>query len=181
MMKDILTLSKTDKMGQRWSQENYKGGYTSYGSVSDLHLRYPSFSTFESTLQPFAESFAKSQGWNVKDFEIRMTHLWVNIMPENTYHTLHFHPHSDISGAYYLQTPEGSAPLKIEDPRMNFYMNAPLRENSTEASKELYQVISAKAGDFIMFESWVKHEVPPNPSKKARISLSFNYSLEAED
>lgn len=181
MMKDIQTLAKTDKVGQNWSKENYRGGYTSYASLSDLHCRYPSFVAFEEALQPFANNFAKSQGWNLEDMELKMTHLWVNIMPENTYHTLHFHPHSDLSGAYYLQTPPSSVPLKLEDPRMNFYMNAPVREHSTLASKELYHLVQAKAGDFVLFESWLKHEVPPNQSKKPRISISFNYSLEMAD
>jgi uncharacterized protein (TIGR02466 family) len=71
--------------------------------------------------------------------------------------------------------------LKIEDPRMSFYMNAPVRENGTEASEELYFKVPAKAGDFVIFESWVRHEVPPNQSAKSRISLSYNYSLEYED
>jgi len=181
LMKDILTLSEHDKMGQKWSKENYMGGYTSYSSISDLHCRYPSFAAFEQELQPHADSFAKAQGWNLKDLELRMTHLWVNIMPEHTYHTLHLHPHSVISGAYYIQTPPKSVPLKIEDPRMSFYMNAPLRENPTPAHEKLYYEVKAQSGDFVMFESWVRHEVPPNQSKKPRISLSFNFSLESED
>ncbi len=181
LMKDILNIFQQDKMGQKWSKENYIGGYTSYGSISDLHFRYPSFSTFEEELKPHAEAFKKAQGWNLKDLELRMTHLWVNIMHEHTYHALHLHPHSVISGTYYVQTPPQSVPLKIEDPRMSFYMNAPLRENPTKASDKLYYEVQAKAGDFVLFESWVRHEVPPNQSKKARISLSFNYSLESED
>ncbi|MFM8313582.1 MAG: 2OG-Fe(II) oxygenase family protein, partial [Deltaproteobacteria bacterium] len=96
-------------------------------------------------------------------------------------HTLHTHPHSVVSGAYYVQTPPQSVPLRIEDPRMAFYMNAPVREHSTLATENLYYEVPAKSGDFVMFESWVRHEVPPNRSKKARISLSFNYSLESED
>ena len=168
-------------MGQKWSKENYRGGYTSYGSIYDLHCRYPSFAAFEEAIQPHAEAFGKSQGWNLKEMELRMTHLWVNIMPEHTYHTLHTHPHSVVSGAYYVQTPPESVPLRIEDPRMTFYMNAPVREHPTLATENLYHEVEAKSGDFVMFESWVRHEVPPNRSKKARISLSFNYSLESED
>jgi len=181
MIKDVLSLSKQDLMGQKWSKENYFGGYTSYSSVCDLHCRYPSFAAFEEELQPHAENFARTQGWNLKDLELRMTHLWVNIMPEHTYHTLHLHPHSAISGAYYLQTPLKSVPLKIEDPRMNCYMSAPVRENRTPANESLYFEVQAKEGDFVIFESWVRHEVPPNRSKKPRISLSFNYSLENVD
>lgn len=181
MMKDILIISKEDKMGRQWSKESYRGGYTSYGSLSDLHSRYPSFAAFELALQPHAEAFAKAQGWNLKGLELRMTQLWVNVMPANVYHTLHFHPHSALSGGYYVQTPPNSIPMKIEDPRMALYMNAPLRENTTAASKDLYYKVPAKAGEFVIFESWLRHEVPPNTSKKSRVSLSFNYSLDNEE
>jgi uncharacterized protein (TIGR02466 family) len=181
LLKDILGLQQQDKMGQNWSKENYPGGYTSYGSVSDLHCRYPSFAAFEEAMQSHVNAFGKAQGWNLNECELKMTHLWVNIMPKNTYHTLHLHPHSVVSGAYYVKTPADSVPLKIEDPRMAFYMNAPLRENRTLATENLYHQVAAKAGDFVLFESWVRHEVPPNQSQKPRISLSFNFSLESED
>ena len=28
----------------------------------------------------------------------------------------------------------------------------------------------------VLFESWLRHEVPPNPVAAERISISFNYS-----
>ena len=37
-------------------------------------------------------------------------------------------------------------------------------------------VIVAEAGKVVLFESWMRHEVPPNPLKAERISISFNYS-----
>lgn len=172
LLKDILSFSKEDKMGQQWSKENYRGGYTSYGSLSDLHYRSPIFSEFAENLEPYAIKFAKQQTWNLKGSQLEMTACWMNIMPANTYHPLHLHPHSVISGVYYVQTPKDSVALKIEDPRMGFYMNAPLREKVP-----LYHLIQPKAGSFVLFESWVKHEVPPNRSKSPRISISFNFSL----
>jgi uncharacterized protein (TIGR02466 family) len=27
-----------------------------------------------------------------------------------------------------------------------------------------------------LFESWLRHEVPPNPAASERISISFNYA-----
>jgi uncharacterized protein (TIGR02466 family) len=35
--------------------------------------------------------------------------------------------------------------------------------------------LTPKAGDIIMFESWLKHEVPPHHTNDERISVSFNY------
>jgi predicted Rossmann fold nucleotide-binding protein DprA/Smf involved in DNA uptake len=33
----------------------------------------------------------------------------------------------------------------------------------------------ARAGEVILFESWLRHEVPPSPIAQERISISFNY------
>ncbi len=178
LLKDIQTFSKEDKMGQEWSRENYRGGYTSYASLSDCHFRSPAFTAFAEALQPEAEKFAREQGWNLKGMQLVMNACWFNIMPENTYHTLHLHPHSVISGAYYVSAPKDSVALKIEDPRMGFYMQAPIRDLEKDPRSNLYYSVSPKAGNFVLFESWLRHEVPPNTSKMPRVSISFNYSLE---
>jgi len=172
LLKEVEAFREEDKLGKKWSQENYKGGYTSYASLPDLHHRYPGFMELEKRLTPEALLFAKKCHWDLKGLELRMTDCWVNIMPSGTYHTLHLHPHSVISGVYYLSTPPGSSPLKLEDPRMSFFMNAP-------SGEALYETLSAKEGCFILFPSWLRHEVPPNTSKKPRMSVSFNYSLES--
>ena len=170
LLKDILLISKEDKLGREWSKTNYVGGYTSYASLNNLHHRYPSFMEFEKQMGKEAVKFAQKLGWKLKGLELRMTDCWANIMPQGTYHTLHFHPHSVLSGAFYVSTPPGSVALKIEDPRMAFFMNAP-------QGKECYSAIPAKEGNFILFESWLRHEVPPNQSKTNRVSISFNYAL----
>jgi len=36
--------------------------------------------------------------------------------------------------------------------------------------------IPALAGRLVLFESWLRHEVPPNPVNDERVSVSFNYS-----
>jgi uncharacterized protein (TIGR02466 family) len=35
--------------------------------------------------------------------------------------------------------------------------------------------VTPKAGEVLMWESFVRHEVPANAAKKPRISISFNY------
>jgi len=35
--------------------------------------------------------------------------------------------------------------------------------------------IAAHAGDVVLFESWLRHEVPPARYTGERISISFNY------
>ena len=176
--KEILEFQQQDKVGRSWSHENYRGGYTSYASLNDLHYRTPTFSRFAELMQPLAEKFARAQGWSLKGNILEMNSLWMNVMPRHTYHTLHLHPHSVISGAYYVKSPKGSVSLKLEDPRMGLYMNAPVREGK---NSELYHRVDADAGTFVLFESWLRHEVPPNQSETPRISLSFNYSLASRE
>ncbi len=179
LSKDVEDFSAQDKLGQSWSEENYRNGYTSYASLSDMQFRSPTFAKFSDLMQPHATKFAKSLGWELKGCHLRMTTCWMNVMPKNSYHTLHLHPHSVISGTYYVSTPKGSVSLKLEDPRMPMYMNAPVRTRGKNNSH--YYVVQAKAGTFVLFESWLRHEVPPNQSASPRVSISFNYEIEEND
>jgi uncharacterized protein (TIGR02466 family) len=36
--------------------------------------------------------------------------------------------------------------------------------------------LPARAGQLVLFESWLRHAVAPNPRTAERISISFNYS-----
>jgi uncharacterized protein (TIGR02466 family) len=180
LLRDIETFAAEDKMGQKWSRDNYREGYTSYASLSDLHLRSPVFSRFAEILQPHAEAFAKAQDWELRGLNLEMTACWMNIMRKHTYHTLHLHPHSVISGVYYVSTPRGSVSLRLEDPRMTCYMSSPIRRGRNK-EHSLYYEITPTPGTFVLFESWLRHEVPPNQSTHRRVSLSFNYSLEVKE
>jgi uncharacterized protein (TIGR02466 family) len=40
--------------------------------------------------------------------------------------------------------------------------------------------LPAKAGDLVLFESWLRHEVPPARFSGERISISFNYGWTAK-
>ncbi len=178
LLKEIQYFSKEDRMGIDWSKKNYLGGYTSYASLSDMQHRAPAFSRLEEMLNKQVEVYAKRLHWERRGLKLRMTACWINIMPKGTYHTVHAHPLSVISGTYYVQTPSGSVSLKLEDPRISLFMNAPARKISAPRAEQLYYPIEAKAGNFVFFESWMRHEVPPNQSKKPRISISFNYELQ---
>ena len=35
--------------------------------------------------------------------------------------------------------------------------------------------LQPQAGSVLMWESWLRHEVPANAARKERISISFNY------
>lgn len=173
---EVLQIEKADTAGRKWSDENYKNGYTSYGSWDQLHRMSSTFAGLEKKINPHVLKYCKNLGYEVQKNTLKMDTIWVNIMPSGAQHTAHIHPHSVISGTFYVDAPPASSAIKFEDPRLSFMMNAP--SVSAKANKDCQRFFSLnpRAGDLVLFESWLRHEVPPNKSKKPRISISFNYS-----
>lgn len=173
---EISQIEKADINGQKWSSENYKNGYTSYGSWDQLHRMSSTFAGIEKKIDPHVLKFCKNLGYDVRKNMLRMDTIWVNVMPTGALHTAHIHPHSVVSGTFYVDIPAGSSAIKFEDPRLGFMMNAPaVSAKAAKACRRFFSV-SPRAGDLVLFESWLRHEVPLNKSKKPRISISFNYS-----
>ena len=50
LKKEIFQVQKADFQGQKWSEKNYAGGYTSYGSWDQLHRLSSSFQALETRL-----------------------------------------------------------------------------------------------------------------------------------
>jgi uncharacterized protein (TIGR02466 family) len=105
-----------------------------------------------------------------------MTDCWVNIMGRGATHTLHLHPLATISGTYYVAVPAGASGLKFEDPRLERFMAAPPRLPRARRENRPWVVLPAHAGTLVLFESWLRHEVPPQARSAERVSVSFNYN-----
>jgi uncharacterized protein (TIGR02466 family) len=176
LLRECRQLALDDPSGRRWSAKNYPGGYTSYNSVSRMHQVSPTFADLERKLRRHVRSFARSLDFDLDGRELSMTDCWVNIMPRQVVHSLHLHPLSTISGTYYVQTPRGSPGLKFEDPRLDRFMAAPPRRADARAQMRPWVTVPAVAGRVVLFESWLRHEVPPNQASTPRVSISFNYN-----
>jgi uncharacterized protein (TIGR02466 family) len=172
LLRECRQLRADDASGRRWSAKNYPGGYTSYNSVSRMHRVSPTFATLERKLARHIRAFVRSLEYDLTGRELSMTDCWVNIMPRQVVHGLHLHPLATLSGTYYVQTPKGSPGIKLEDPRLDRFMAAPPRK---AGASRPWVVLPAEAGSLVLFESWLRHEVAPNPLSTERISISFNY------
>jgi uncharacterized protein (TIGR02466 family) len=176
LLAECLQLREDDAAGRRWSAKNYPGGYTSYGSVHKLQAISPTFESLRLRLKRHVASFASAVEWDLKSRELEMTDCWVNIMPRQTVHGLHLHPHSSLSGTYYVQVPSGSPGIKFEDPRLDRFMAAPPRKPNAKREARPWVTFPAAPGRLVLFESWLRHEVVPNSVDAERISVSFNYN-----
>ena len=163
-----LSLSQHDRKGLRWCEKHGYAGYTSYASIDDLAARSKSFAKLEKIIHAHAAIFAKSLQWNLQGGKPICDSMWVNVLPQGGSHTSHIHTNAVLSGTYYVNAPEGASPIVFEDPRHAMMMAAPPRKTS------IYESRTPKAGTLMLWESWLRHEVPMNRAEEARISVSFN-------
>jgi uncharacterized protein (TIGR02466 family) len=54
-------------------------------------------------------------------------------------------------------------------------MAAPPRKADAPRELRSFVYIAPKVGDVLLWESWLRHEVPLNMADEERISVSFNY------
>jgi len=176
LLKECQQLRHDDEAGRRWSAKNYPGGFTSYNSASRMHQLSPTFAALQRKLDRHVATFARALEFDLDGRTLAMTDCWVNIMPRQVVHSLHLHPLATVSGTYYVKTPKGTPGLKFEDPRLERFMAAPPRLPMARPRNRPWFIIPAEAGNVVLFESWLRHEVAPNPVAAERVSISFNYS-----
>ncbi|HEX2590090.1 MAG TPA: TIGR02466 family protein [Rhizomicrobium sp.] len=174
LARTCLAIAAEDRAGQRWAREHDYKGYTSYASLNDLTTRASVFDELERMIAGHVRDFAKAL-----DFErtkLAIDSLWINVMPKGGMHSAHIHPHSVISGTYYVQIAKGASAIRFEDPRLPLMMAAPPKRAKAKRENQTFASAEPKAGTLLLWESFVRHEVPLNKANGARISVSFNYA-----
>ncbi|WP_332764299.1 TIGR02466 family protein [Phenylobacterium sp.] len=169
-------LADEDAAGRAWCKQNAYGGYTSYASLDDLPTRASVFGDLKRKLDRHAGAFAKDLAFDLGARRLKLDSLWVNVLKPGAAHSGHIHPHSVISGTVYVATPPGASALKLEDPRLPLMMAAPPRRPDAAEPARTFVYLQPEPGTILMWESWLRHEVPANAAKRERISISFNYS-----
>jgi uncharacterized protein (TIGR02466 family) len=169
-------LAEEDRAGQAWCKQRGYGGYTSYASLDDLPTRATVFGDLKRKLDRHAAAFARDLAFDLRGGRLKLDSLWVNILKPGAAHTGHIHPHSVISGTVYAVVPPGAAGLRLEDPRLPMMMAAPPRDADAPEDLKSFVTLTPQPGTVLMWESWLRHEVPANGSKTPRISVSFNYA-----
>lgn len=173
----IRMLAKEDRAGRHWCKENGYQGYTSYASLDDLPQRATCFDQLVRILKPQVEAFAAHLQMDLRGKRLKLDNIWVNVLEPGGSHTGHIHPHCVLSGTYYVKVPDGASSLKFEDPRLPMMMSAPAPREEADDDHRRFIYVAPKAGDVLLWESWLRHEVTVNRATTSRISVSFNYRL----
>jgi uncharacterized protein (TIGR02466 family) len=104
---------------------------------------------------------------------LELTGCWANISPPGDAHRPHTHPNNYLSGVYYVQTQEGADTISFDDPRPQTNVISPVTSEITDENAGQIH-ITTRNGLLVLFPSWLQHQVPPNKSDQARISIAFN-------
>jgi uncharacterized protein (TIGR02466 family) len=114
---------------------------------------------------------------------------WPNVNRFGDYHNLHNHPHSWLSGTFYVTVPEQEAlpaegrsdrnpnAISFFDPRPQANMLAIRGDPQVDPEHR----IQPEAGDLLIWPAFLHHLVHVNLSQEARISVSFNVVLRWRD
>jgi len=173
--RSIRMLAADDRAGKAWSKAHGYRGYTSYASLNDLPARDPAFADLARLLNSHVRRFAEASHF-ASGRRLKLDSLWVNLLKAGGSHSGHIHPHSVVSGTFYVSVPPGSGGLRFEDPRLPLMMAAPPRTPDAPDDSRTFVHAEPRAGMLLLWESWLRHEVPPGAGKGERISVSFNLS-----
>ena len=171
-----LMLAEEDMAGRAWCKAQGYGGYTSYASLNDLPSRAPVFAELKKRLDRHAAAFAEELAFDLGGRRPKLDSLWVNVLKPGAAHSGHIHPHSIISGTVYVTVPKGASAIRFEDPRLPLMMAAPTRRADAPEPLKAFVSVQPEPGTVLMWESWLRHEVPANAARSPRISVSFNYA-----
>ena len=110
-------------------------------------------------------------------YPLILSNSWINVMPKGSTIQPHIHPHSVISGAFYLDAGDGSGEFVIENPVYSQQMAIVVQGKSPYT--QVYQSIEAKTGLLILFPSYLRHHVKGN-NYEGRTVMSFNTNYDPD-
>jgi uncharacterized protein (TIGR02466 family) len=177
LRKTCLLIAREDGAGRKWARQHNYRGYTSYASLDDLVTRAPAFAELAKHLDRHVGLFARVLDFDMAGRKLALDSLWINVMARGGAHSAHIHPHSIVSGTYYVALPEGAGAIRFEDPRLGLMMAAPQKRETAARENRQFVSVAPKPGTLLLWESWLRHDVPHNPARGPRISVSFNYAM----
>lgn len=163
--------------GRAWSANNNYIGYTSYGTINNLRDYAPVFEDLFKIIDTHALKYATLVDMDLRGRSLVLQDSWINMLGPKGGHSSHLHPMSMLSGTVYISVPEGGSGIQFEDPRMPMMMHTLPRLPTARPDRQAGATFLPARGTVLLWESWLRHEVPQNPSQDVRISISFNYDI----
>ena len=148
------------------------GGWHSDNIVNETHMEFVKLKNKIEDAVKICHEFLDFK----KTIKQKIENIWVNINQKGHLNDYHIHPHSILSGAFYLK---GSTSIVFHHPfRMinDYYWSSALIEKLTPANSGEWR-LKPTSNMLLIFPPWVWHKVPMNKEDTNRISISFNTKI----
>ncbi len=167
----IYKLYNEDKSG---IQRSNKGGWHSKPfDLKDTNSIQHKF-LLETTKHVF--DAIKAFGWKLDPSRVICTEMWSIINKKNDFNTIHTHPNSYLSAAYYVKAPKDCGKFIVENPLSISRHSYPVLERPTEFNLKVAR-LEIEEGDLLLFPAYLPHGVEENKSNEDRVVISFNINI----
>jgi len=147
---------------------NAGGNYTSKNTTV---LNNPNLKNFKDYIESQLDHYWHNVLEYTDDTKLVITQSWINFNTKDTFHHIHQHSNSIISGVFYIENP---TPIIFDRPSKTlFYPFVFKIKNNNSYNNNQYHV-ETKVNDLLIFPSSLLHMVDKNTNTNTRISLSFN-------
>ena len=110
-----------------------------------------------------------------KELNCTLNNFWINENKKGSKNAAHTHPESDFSGVYYVEVPKDSGNIRFE--QFDLHDQNLGHHFFDDEFWDAYNIFN-KQYQFLIFPSNYVHEVEVSKSAKARISVSFNVTIQ---
>ena len=125
------------------------------------------YSTLRNKIQAAVDMYTERSGL----VPLKAKGSWYSLYENGGHINRHYHPNSQVSGAYYPYVESNYTSIVFENPTI-VLRPTDMWHNTTKYTENAKE-IAVQAGDLILFPSWVYHFTDPNISGK-RCVISFN-------
>lgn len=111
----------------------------------------------------------------------KISNIWLNVNGYKNSNLSHAHPNADISGSYYVKSPENCGHIVFEHPCLDVIAQYQAKQEIdktstwTQYNTQTWR-FQPKENSIYLFPSWLKHYVESNENEAGenRMSIAFN-------
>jgi uncharacterized protein (TIGR02466 family) len=155
------------------------GEYTVGKSKSLPISNSPALEVFKQTIIDNAVNFMAACGYATDKYVFKLANLWLNEMTSDSYQEAHSHYGNVVSGCFYVDVPEGSGSIVFTGPLSRIDKFMPEIENFSVFNSGAWTIMP-EAGSMLLWESYLRHEVPKASFEGVRRSIAFDVSMETK-
>jgi len=146
---------------------------TSFTTAERYLLKNPKLHRLKKFLEEQINFYAYDVLRLAKETQFYITQSWANLNPKNSFHHLHRHPNSIISGVFFAT--DNSNSLRLHRGLANYmFPGFEFKRNKFNSVNADSWGFPTKKNTLLIFPSQVEHQVEINKDDHSRLTISFN-------